>query len=156
MDMPNDLVPLPTVPYDERPDALPLDIEECRTALWLHRGNVTEAAKRLKVTPARLRAMIRNSPRLAKEVEEARQQLADIAEDVVYEALTNPEDPGRRDSMARFVLTNLGNERGYGSKGNGPVKVDVAKGRVTVAWADGSSISVGDEQGSSEKVIEHE
>lgn len=154
MDLPDDLRPLPTVPYDERPDSLPLDIEECRTALWLHRGNVSDAAKRLKVSPSRLRSMVRNSPRLAKEAEEAREQLVDIAEDAVYSALTDPDDPGRRDTMARFVLTNLGNSRGYGSKGGNSVNINAGGGKkISVTWGDGTSLSV---EGKAEKVIEHE
>jgi hypothetical protein len=56
MTEPTDLMPLPTMPYDERPMSLPLDVEECRTALWRVRGNVTEAAKLIKVHPNRLRS----------------------------------------------------------------------------------------------------
>lgn len=139
------------MPYDERPVALPLDVEECRTALWLCRGNISEAAKRLKITPSRLRTYVKNSPRLSAEVEEARQQLVDIAEDVAYDALTDEADPGRRDQMARFVMSNLGKDRGYGS-GNSGVTLNLPKGRVNIQWADGSSLSA---ETSDEKVIEH-
>lgn len=150
--MPADLIPLPTMPFSERPSELPLDIEECRTALWLHRGNITEAAKRLKTSSSRLRAFIKGSPRLSAEVEEARQQLVDTAEDVAYEALTDEADPGRRDQMARFVMSNLGKDRGYGSGGSG-VTLNLPKGRVQIQWADGSSLSA---DTTPEKVIEHE
>lgn len=145
MSIPTDLVPLPTAPYDERPAYLPLDVQECRTAIWLTRGNVTKAAETLKVTSNRLRQFIKNSPFLSREVEEAREQLQDIAEDVVHEALTDETDPGRRDTMARFVLTNLGTSRGYGSGKNG-VNINIPKsGKVEISWADGSSVTPRDD-----------
>jgi hypothetical protein len=143
-ELPQDLTPLPTAPYSERPDSLPLDIEECRTALWMYRGNVSSAAQRLKVTPSRLRSFIKKSPYLTNEMDEARQQLQDIAEDVVYEALTDDEDVGRRDTMARFVLTNLGGERGYGSKPSNMTINNSKGGTIVVGWADGSSFNDND------------
>lgn len=139
------------MPFDERPVALPLDVEECRTALWLERGNVTKAAQRLKTPPHRLRTFIKNHPRLADEQREAQQQLVDIAEDVAYEALTDEADPGRRDQMARFVMSNLGQDRGYGKTG-GNVNVNLGKGNFNISWADGSSFSVENDS----KTIEHQ
>lgn len=153
-ELPTDLVPLPTAPYDERPVELPLDIEECRTALWMKRGNISEAAKLIKTSPARFRRFVQSSPRLMEEVKEAQQQLVDMAEDVAYEALTD-EDPSRRDSMARFVMSNLGKDRGYGTANGGGVNVNLPKGRIRIEWADGSSLSAESmPDGPPEKVIE--
>lgn len=149
--LPIDLKPLPTMPYNVRPSELPLDIEECRTALWQSRGNITEAAKRLKVSSVRLRAFVRKSPYLSAEAEEAREQLADIAENVVYEALTDTEDKSRQDAMARFVLLGPGKNRGYGS---GAPKVNINNqkgGQIVLAWGDGTQF-----QPDSGKVIDHE
>lgn len=139
MSLPADLRPLPTMPYDQRPAELPLDIEECRTALWKCRGNITKAAELLKTTSSRLRIFIAKSPYLSSEQKEANEQLVDIAEDVVYDALTDGEDPGRRDTMARFVLTGLGKNRGHGSGGGG-VSINLPKGPIQISWGDGSSI----------------
>lgn len=139
------------MPYSERPSSLPLDIEECRTAIWKQRGNISNAAAMLKISASRLRTFIKNSPRLSAEVEEAREQLKDIAEDIVYEALTDGEDAGRRDTMARFVLTGPGKDRGYGS-GGGNVTINAPKGTINISWADGTSFSGGEEA----KVIDHE
>jgi hypothetical protein len=158
MSLPDDLMPLPTAPYDERPVSMPLDIEECRTALWLERGNITEAARRIKVSSHRLRRFVEKSPRLMEEQREAQQQLVDKAEDVVYDALSD-EDPSRRDTMARFVLTNLGKERGYGTgSGNITIKPGSGKGAVMVTWGDNSPIQ-GEESSATDedvKVIEHD
>lgn len=140
-DLPTDLVPLPTMPYDVRPDALPLDIEECRTALWLERGNISEAARRIKVAPARFRAFVKSSPRLQGECDEAREQLQDIAEDIAYEALTDESDAGRRDQMARFVMGTLGKSRGFGQNGGASVNINSPKGPITIKWGDGTTLS---------------
>lgn len=149
--LPHDLVPLPTMPYNMRPDSLPLDIEECRTALWQSRGNVTEAAKRLKISSARLRNFIKKSPYLSAEADEAREQLIDMAEDVVYEALADTADTGRQDAMARFVLTGPGKNRGYGT-GAPKVTINNQKGAtISLAWGDGTTF-----QPDSGSVIEHD
>lgn len=140
MDYPSDLIPLPTVPYSERPVSLPLDVEECRTSLWLVRGNISEAAKLLKTTALRLRQFVQKSPYLSAEMQEAKDQLVDIAEDVVYEALTDEEDKSRKDTMARFVLGSQGKQRGWGSASSAGVSIkNQAGGTIVVQWADGTS-----------------
>lgn len=142
MDQPDDLVPLPTMPYEVRPAEIPLDVEECRTALWITRGNVTRAAELLKVPSARLRTFVGKSEYLTREQREAQEQLLDIAEDDVYDALTDTNDPGRKDSMARFVLTNLGQSRGYGSSKPGVgLNLPGKGGTIVIQWQDGSQIT---------------
>lgn len=128
------------MPWDVRPTELPLDIEECRTAIWLSNGNVTEAAKVLKIPSGRLRQFVRKSPYLSAEVAEAQEQIKDIAEGVVLEALTDLEDAGRRDAMAKFVLLGPGKDRGYGTSAP-KVTVNNTKGGnvVVVGWADGTT-----------------
>jgi hypothetical protein len=59
-------LPLPWFPYEERPHSMPLDVEECATALFLKKGDVGAAAERLRVTVARLNRTIRKSPRLIR------------------------------------------------------------------------------------------
>jgi hypothetical protein len=137
------------MPYSERPSELPLDIEECRTALWKSRGNISTAAAVLKVTPQRLRSFVKNSPRLLAEQEEAREQLVDKAEDVAYAALDDASDPSRQDQMARYVMTNLGRSRGYSSGGSG-VSLNLPKGNLIISWADGTPLN------ESEKTIDGE
>lgn len=139
---PSDLVPLPTTPWDERPTEIPLDVEECRTALWRTRGNITEAAALLKVKASRLRTFVNNSEYLTRKQQESREQLKDIAEQNVYEALTDHQDPGRKDSMSRFVLASIGRDRGYGNAQNTKPGINITgKGRMVVTWDDGEVIS---------------
>lgn len=140
--VPNDLVALPTMPYSERPVELPLDTEECRTALWMAAGNVSEAAKILKVTSIRLRNFVKKSPYLTGEMAEAHDRIVDIAEANVRDALTDELDPSRRDTMSRFVLTNIGKHRGWGTSASGGVTVkNSAGGTIVVQWADGSTFN---------------
>jgi len=140
--IPDDLVALPTMPYPERPLELPLDIEECRTAIWMAAGNITEAAKLLKITSIRLRNFVKKSPYLSAEMQEAADRMVDIAESNVLDALTDELDPSRRDTMSRFVLGNIGKHRGWGSGSPGSVNVkNSAGGTIIVQWADGTSFS---------------
>jgi hypothetical protein len=139
VELPSDLVPLPTQPWDERPDSLPLTIEEARTALWLESGSIPKAAIRLKVTANRLRRYIQSSPRLTADQNEAREQLADRAEEIVKEALDDPVDAGRRDSMAKYVLASIGRPRGYGT-GPGKLSVNSNGGPIIITWGDGTDI----------------
>lgn len=153
-ELPDDLIALPTMPYNERPPALPLDVEECRTALWLCRGNVTKAAGLLKTSSKRLRAFVVASPYLSAEMKEATEQMLDKAEDVIYEALTDEVDAGRRDTMARFVATNLGASRGYGTQKNGGINLNLPnKGTMQISWGDGATF--GEEAPAEPKTIEH-
>ena len=139
--IPNDLVALPTMPYSERPAELPLDVEECRTAIWMTRGNITEAAKLIKVTSIRLRAFVKKSPYLTAEMQEANDRLVDIAENNVYDALTDELDPSRRDTMSRFVLTNIGKHRGWGSGNTTGINIkNSVGGTIVVQWQDGTQI----------------
>ena len=140
--IPDDLVALPTMPYNERPLELPLDVEECRTSIWMANGNVTEAAKLLKTTSIRLRAFIKKSPYLTMEMQEAADRLVDIAESNVYDALTDEQDPSRRDTMSRFVLTNIGKAKGWGTGQGNQVNVkNSAGGTIIVQWADGTTFT---------------
>ena len=141
--IPNDLVPLPTMPYNERPVELPLDIEECRTAIWRARGNITKAAEILKVSSSRLRSFVAKSAYLSAEVKESLEHLVDLAQDIMYDALTDTADTGRQDTMARFVATGLGKNRGFGTGGQG-VQINLPKGPLQISWGDGSSISGND------------
>jgi hypothetical protein len=115
--------------------------EECRTALWIVRGNITEAAKLLKVTSLRLRQFINKSPYLLSEMQEAKDQIVDLAESVVFEALTDEDDKGRKDTMARFVLGSQGKSRGWGhAVSAGGVNIKNGQGgTIIVQWADGQT-----------------
>ena len=130
-ELPDNLTTLPTMPYAERPEELPLDIEECRTALWLCKGNITDAASMLKVRSSRLRAFVKASPYLQREVEEATERLKDKAMKVIAEGL---DDDNEKYTMARFVAKELG------AVGIKKVEKELPQGaRVVFQWDDGST-----------------
>ena len=142
------------MPYNERPASLPLDVQECRTAIWRTRGNVSSAAELLKVDSGRLRKFIHGSAYLSQEVAEATERLKDRAVEVVAEALDDEEDKARRDQMARFVLTNLGRDRGYGQAAKqGGVNLKLPQGNFRITWEDDEVLN---DNGEGAKVIEGE
>ena len=146
--VPSDLVALPTMPYSERPNELPLDVEECRTAIWMAAGDITEAAQILKITSIRLRNFVKKSAYLSAEVQEAADRLVDIAEANVKEALTDPLDASRRDTMSRYVLSNIGKARGWGTAGGGSVNIkNSAGGTIIVQWEDGTQLGKEEDKG---------
>lgn len=102
--LPEDLVALPEPTWDRFPDDQPLSADEARTLLWMFAGNVSDAARYYKMPPQRLRAFITHSSRVAAELYEARERILDRAEAVLFEALFS-DDPRRRDSAARYILT---------------------------------------------------
>lgn len=132
--LPGDLQPIPTQPWDERPEDLPLQEEEVRTALWLDRGNISLAAERLKIRTARLRNYVNNKPRLLAEQREAREQLVDRAEEVVAEALNDNTDAGRRDGMAKFVMNSeVARNRGLSAR-PAPALSIKNSGNLVIGW----------------------
>lgn len=143
------------MPWAERPAELPLNVEECRTAIWRCRGNITEAAQLLKITASRLRSFVKKSAYLSAEMQEAKEALVDIAEEIVYEALTDGDDAQRRDQMARYVLSSQGKARGWGSGKDAPKNGSVTINNITVSWGDGSMVS-GPPANDQSEVIEHD
>lgn len=141
-DAPSDLIPLPTQPWAVRPVSIPLDREEVRTALWMAEGNVSEAATILKVSSLRLRTFIRGSEYLQRELNEFKERLSDRAEQVVGEALNDPE---RCDPMARFILNSIAKDRGWGTASKAGVNINTAGGSVLISWADGSTFAATDD-----------
>jgi hypothetical protein len=108
-------------------------------------GNITDAAKLLKCTSIRLRNFVRKSPYLSSEMQEAADRIVDIAEANVLNALTDELDPSRRDTMSRFVLTNIGKHRGWGTaQGNVNIK-NTSGGTIVVQWQDGSTFGKSEE-----------
>ena len=62
----DEFVTLPWYNWDARPDTVPLDDNECATAIYLDNGDINKAAMRLRITVARLNKSIRKSPKLQR------------------------------------------------------------------------------------------
>jgi hypothetical protein len=133
--LPNDLV----VPYG-RPsrklgDNEPLTARDVRSALWLCAGDIRKAAQRLGVSPARLRAFVRNSPWVREELCEARERILDRAEQILYEALFS-DDPKRRDSTAKYILRKSASGRSRLHALTEHLQLDPKADRPVIRWAE--------------------
>ena len=99
--------PLPHYPWSSRPSHLPLDIEECATALYLAEGVIGRAAERLKVEPLKLTRLIARSPRLTR----LHGELVSLLNDKVHEEYMRAfadEDSRRREWAASKVAQTKG------------------------------------------------
>lgn len=138
-DMDEEFLPLPHFPYDERPAATPLDIEECATALYLAQGDTDEAALRLKVHPLRLQRAIGCSPRLQR----LHGELVALLNNRVlreYKAAFEDEDSRRRE----WASAKLAKTAQFQSHPLAPARQDAPQltlagpTRIVISWDDGS------------------
>jgi hypothetical protein len=63
---PDEFLPLPYFPWLSRPTTVPLDVEECATAIYLAKGDIGAAAALLKVSATQLKKVVRRYPRLQR------------------------------------------------------------------------------------------
>jgi hypothetical protein len=132
--LPNDLVS----PYESAhplPNEEPLTARDVRSALWLCAGDMRRAAERLGVPSGRVRAFARNSPWIQQELAEASERILDMAEAVLLEALFS-DDPKRRDSAARFILTKSQTGRARLHALTDHLRLDTGGGSVDIRWAE--------------------
>jgi hypothetical protein len=116
----------------------PLDATIIAPVLTKHRGNVTMTAVEIGIDSARLRAYVKAKPELLAIIEEAKEQLLDEAESVVWRALEYRE-PGIRDNAAKFVLSTIGKDRELGKHAN---IIDIrTREPLIVTWVDSPNSS---------------
>ena len=99
----DEFLPLPFYPWDERPPGLPLDHDECATAIHLAGGSLEAAAKLLKTPLHRLSRSLRASPRLQKVRDESLSLGLEKAVGKVFEALDAGETIFDADGKPEFV-----------------------------------------------------
>jgi len=129
--LPPDLAP---IPYGAGAE----DDEAIRTSLYANFGNVGLAAKQLRCLPGALARRIEMLPSLKADRDAARRMIVDQAEQVIVEQLQDEEQPDRRDEAAKFVLTSLGKQLGWGatatSAAAGFSLSDGSGKQLTVKW----------------------
>jgi hypothetical protein len=86
-----EFIPLPFYSWDERPITLPLDADECATAIHLAHGELVHAAELLKVPIVRLNRLVRQSPRLQRVLDEALSTALIKARSIPLRTLFNPD-----------------------------------------------------------------
>lgn len=89
-------LPLPFYAWDARPLGLPLDEDECRTALHLEHGSLTRSARLLKVTEVRLMRAIRRSAGLTALYNDLLDVIPYKSADVVIDTLYDPASDRRQ------------------------------------------------------------
>jgi hypothetical protein len=132
--LPDDLV----APYESAhrlASEEPLTARDVRSALWLCAGDIRKAAHRLGVPFARLRAFAEKSAWVREELHEARERILDRAEEVLFEALFS-DDPKRRDSAAKYILTKsvFGRSRLHALTDH--LRVETEAAAVDIRWAE--------------------
>jgi hypothetical protein len=100
----SEFVPLPYYPWDERPSTVPLDHDECATAIHLAHGDAHVAAQLLKVPYIRLNRQLRASPRLARILTESLDQALAAAASLPIQTLFDPNADRRSREWASTKL----------------------------------------------------
>jgi hypothetical protein len=116
-------------------DSDPLEARDVRFALWLCAGDIRRAAERLGVPFARVKAFADKSAWVREELHEARERILDRAEAVLHEALFS-DDPKRRDSAARYILTKSqsGRERFHALTEH--LRLEAGGAAVDIRWVE--------------------
>jgi hypothetical protein len=115
------------------------DQQEVRDLLIELDGNVTEAAKRLKVDVTRLRTYVYAVPGLKRALDETLDQAVDAAIDVLYQGLRDEGSFQNRYYAAKeFLRSTAGKRRGFGPREPTTVALEVRKdpsaSLVTLKW----------------------
>lgn len=92
------------------------DSKTLAEALKKCRGNVTAAARAIKMSRQQLAKRVRDEPELQEALAESRNILVDDAEQHLYTILDNPDHPRHLDVINR-VLDAHGADRGWGNQG---------------------------------------
>jgi hypothetical protein len=97
--------PLPYYGWDERPSTLPLDPDECATAIHLAQGDLPAAAALLKVPHHKLHRQVVIHPRLARVLSESLALAHNRAASEYIRALDSPSDRRREWAAAKILST---------------------------------------------------
>ena len=134
-----EFVPLPFYPWTERPSTLPLDQDECATAIHLGH-NLPKAAFLLKVPEFRLRRLVNQSPRLQRVLEESFGLALDRAVAVPIDTLFDPASDQRAKEWACTKLLQSRLAIGHplspapSSSTQGNASVQVTPSKITFRW----------------------
>jgi hypothetical protein len=100
-----EFIPLPFYPWDSRPPSLPLDPDECATAIHIAQGDLPAAANLLKVPLHKLNRQIRNHPRLARVLQETNELTVARAASEYITALSSPSERRREWASTKIMAS---------------------------------------------------
>ena len=98
-----EFIPLPFYSWEERPESVPLDVDEVATAVHLAMGDVPRAAELLKVAVYKVDRLLRHHPRLQRILLEHQAIALHRASAEYIRALDDPSDR-RREWAAKSIL----------------------------------------------------
>ena len=104
-----EFIPLPYYPWEERPHTLPLDPDECATAIHLAHGSLDRAASLLKVEINALNRMVRKHPMLQRIQSEALDNALAKAQSYPIDTLFDPNTDrrAREWAVSRILASRL-------------------------------------------------
>jgi hypothetical protein len=108
-----EFLPLPYFGWDERPPSVPLDADECATAIHIAHGELERASALLKVPLHRLTRFVRHSPRLQRVLDESLQHVLIRAASVAIDTLFDPGADARRREWASSKVLSSRLARGH-------------------------------------------
>ena len=100
-----EFIPLPFYPWEERPSTLPLDPDECATAIHIAQGDLPAAAALLKVPLYKLQRQLTHHPRLQRVFQESNALAASRAAAEYLHALDSPSDRRREWAAAKILAS---------------------------------------------------
>jgi hypothetical protein len=102
-----EFTPLPFYGWAERPSTLPLDPDECATAIHIAQGDLPKAADLLKVPQFKLERQIRHHPNLARILNEALQIAVSKSRSELLTALDSPNDRRREWEATKNLASRI-------------------------------------------------
>jgi hypothetical protein len=138
-EMDEEFLPLPYYTWDIRPSTMPLDVEECATALYLSDGVLEDAARRLKIPALKLVRFIARHKRLQR----LHGELAALLHDKVHKEYKNAfdsEDDRRREwAASKVAQTRAFQEHPLAPNAQAPssnLALTGVPARIVISWDD--------------------
>jgi hypothetical protein len=102
-----EFIPLPFYPFSERPPTLPLDPDECATAIHIAQGDLPKAADLLKVPQFKLEREVRRHPNLARILNEELQIAVSRSRSELLTALDSPSERRREWAASKILASRI-------------------------------------------------
>ena len=136
-----EFIPLPFYPWTQRPDTLPLDPDECATAIHIAKGDIPKAADLLKVPEFRLNRLIRRTPRLQHVLSEANELTTHRAASEYIRALDDPSDRRREWAASKIMASRAAADHPFapapaGSTTSNNVTINQDNKEITIHWGE--------------------
>jgi hypothetical protein len=140
-----EFIPLPFYPWTQRPDTLPLDPDECATAIHIAKGDVPAAAALLKVPEFRLNRLIRRTPGLQHVLSEANELTTHRAASEYIRALDDPSDRRREWAASKIMASCAAQSHPFapapaGSTTASNVTINQDNKEITIHWGNAPTL----------------